>query len=161
MDRSSFRRERRSYGAKHGTSRLDAKGWRGTGRSLPYDLSPRQVTSVALLGLPTNSHPRRSISRLHLEELSPEVPTANRMCSSASLPLSAGILPDDCTVDTSSSQGARVSKASSRTKLARAAQELLESLIEGGPRPLRINLPAMMIPVLGYCQRTCSRTNRS
>ncbi|KAJ5461631.1 DNA/RNA-binding domainE.t1.c1-type [Penicillium daleae] len=42
------------------------------------------------------------------------------MCSSASLPLSAGILPDDCTVDTSSSQGARVSKASSRTKLARA-----------------------------------------
>ncbi|KAJ5381594.1 DNA/RNA-binding domain E.t1.c1-type [Penicillium cataractarum] len=41
------------------------------------------------------------------------------MYSSASLSLSTGRIPDDCTVDTSSSQGARVSKASSRTKLAR------------------------------------------
>ncbi|GLI74867.1 hypothetical protein PoHVEF18_003116 [Penicillium ochrochloron] len=32
------------------------------------------------------------------------------------------MLPDDCTVDTSSSQGARVSKASSRTKLAARAE---------------------------------------
>ncbi|OOQ85751.1 hypothetical protein PEBR_26034 [Penicillium brasilianum] len=111
MDRPSFRRERRSYGAT---------GWRGTGRSLPYDLSPRQVTFVATPGLPTNWYPRHSISRLHLDESSSEVPTANRMCSSASLSLSTGRIPDDCTVDTSSSHGARVSKASSRTKLARA-----------------------------------------
>ncbi|KAJ5176722.1 DNA/RNA-binding domain E.t1.c1-type [Penicillium canariense] len=45
---------------------------------------------------------------------------ANRMCSSVSPPLSSGVLADDGTLETLSSQGARVSKASSRTRLARA-----------------------------------------
>ncbi|KAF3396516.1 hypothetical protein F1880_006881 [Penicillium rolfsii] len=44
------------------------------------------------------------------------------------------MLPDDCTVDTSSSQGARVSKASSRTKLAARAEK---SHRRDGARTLR------------------------